>query len=165
MRWFPALLLCACGFIEFEGKDTDTGSRLDVTYVYVLVGDRSSTDLAADAGIDVEGIALDNGTTQYATQVHECEPGPGRGDDDVDCNVVTGTPGSEVVSLGGQGGTLIVGFGGVTIPSGATVTVYEDGSNGSELYDVYVGDSTSSASGTWTTCVGGATGTVSCEVP
>ncbi len=170
MRWMlPLVALIGCDFIEVVDKDiaSDTASTYGgATYAYVLVGDRSSTDLSSTAGIDLEGIRLDtpSGGIFYSTLVHECEFGPGR-EDEADCSGLVGSPGSESVSLGGDGGTVIVSFGGEYIESGATITVYEDGYESGELYDIYVGDTTSSNTGTWTTCAAGATGEFPCEVP
>jgi hypothetical protein len=165
-------LLPGCGFIQVVDKspqyDTATESETGaVAYGYALIRDRSDADPGVTAGVDIEGIELETpaGGTFYATLVYECAYGPGREDEDEVCNAVTGTPGAELVSLGGDGGTLVVAFGGEAIVSGAMITVYEDGHESGELYDIYVGTSTSSSSGSWTTCAAGATGTVTCEAP
>ncbi|MFT4627025.1 MAG: hypothetical protein ACI8PZ_005706 [Myxococcota bacterium] len=169
MRWTLLLALSGCGIIEILDKDpgTDTATTgSGASYPYVLIGDRGSNDVSPTAGVDIEGVRLEtaSGSTYYATVVQECKFGSGR-EADADCGEVTGSPGSATVSLGGDGGSLIVSFGGELAYSGDVITVYEDGYEGGELYDIYLGDSSSSTIGSWVTCAAGATGETDCEVP
>ena len=165
-------LLTGCGFIQVVDKspqyDTGTESESEAgAYSYALIRDRSEADPGITAGVDIEGIELatPSGGTFYATLVYECAYGPGREDEDESCSSVTGTPGAEYVSLGGDGGTLVVAFGGEAIVTGSTITVYEGGPESGEAYDIDVGTSTSSRSGSWVTCAAGVSGTATCEAP
>lgn len=182
---FGSLLAVAgCGAGEepmpYEVVRMDAGP---VVLRYVMVWDHESPETSsptATSGVDIDAIKLDTGDESFfANEVVDCSFGPGDvGELAGDCGNALGPPeggcdpeAPDFVSLGGNGGVLIVSFGdGVEISSGNQITVFECGQHQNaeataEVYDAHVGATTERSIRNWTTCIDHGMATSTCIVP
>ena len=168
----------ADGGTQQDGSTNMDGSAQSLSYAYVLIEDNEST---STTGIELDAVELIKGSQSfYATSVEACSQGPGiSGSSNTDCNQALGSPESSsdectssdsfFVNLGGQGGSIVVSFEGLTeVETGDTIRVYECGSSSSGNYDEYtvkVGVSTSASDSNFVTCGSIGNGTSECTVP
>ena len=179
-------LLCIASVCTSHGDaggeaDGDAGGEADADagrpYFYVLVEDQSTDPTGPTAGADIFGLSLVRGAAEtFVTQVHEVEFGLGDTSAAMDVNVALGVPGDPstacdpaapgFVSLGGEGGALVVSFGTLEeVRSGDVIRVYACDRAVAEPYDVLVGTSTTVSSPEWFVCGTGLTGRADCTVP
>lgn len=153
------------------------------SYRYVMVLDRedpstSSASSTAGADIDAVAVAKTDGSIQYATRVEVCTFGGGDNSGATDCSQALDVPESgcspdapDFVSLGGDGGTLVVGFAsGVAMENGDVLIVYECGGDQNpgatdEDFDAYIGVSADTADANWVRCMADASGIAQCAIP
>ena len=164
------------------GGNEDTGSTQ--TYHYVMVEDLEDPGTSSPthtAGVDIFGVQLiEGGRTHNASQVHEVRFGTGDNSNATDANQVLGVPDDDCdpsadtpsyVSLGGDGGYLIVSFGSLEeIVEGDDIVVHECGRAQNpgatdEHYDFFVGVATGASDPNWVTVCTRSTGVQTCRVP
>jgi hypothetical protein len=162
---------------------TDEGGGFQ-TYHYVLIQDLENPNTSSPthtAGVDIDAVGLTkNGAAEiYAAQVHECNFGPGDNAHATNCNLALGAPQNgcsptgtpDYVSLGGDGGYIIVSFTNLAeIDTGNTLRVYECGSQQNpgataEHFDASVGVATTLNDPHWVACITNGTGIAECTVP
>ncbi len=161
-----------------ESSDGVDASTDDVTegqsYHYVLIEDLENPPSAGGrAGADMDGVELINGSGScYASTVHESGFGAGDDGDAQDTNQALGAPEGTCdaapatwVSLGGDGGYLVVSFTGLAeIRTGDTLRIHSCDAVGG-TYDAMVGVSNTPSDPNWVQVITDATGTASATVP
>ncbi len=163
-------------------KWTPGDGAVPLPYLYIMVVDLENSSTASathTAGVDIDGIGLTvSGLPYFADNVESVVFGVGDNAGAQDGTQVLSVPENSCdagaptfVSLGGDGGTLIVSFGEKTaLNEGDVVTVYECGPQQTpgaieEHYAIFVGVSPDPSADTWTTCTPDATGITSCTIP
>jgi hypothetical protein len=169
-----AALTSACGT---AGDDATTTTSTAIptqgqAYTYVLVVDNEvPAGPAGYEGADIDAIQLVTATGTFdAAQVVEVTFGVGDNINAADASSVLGAPGScsddspLYVSLGGEGGYLIVSFTGLQeVHAGDTIRVSECGT--ASDYSVYVGVATSQSDPNWFALVTNASSDTDALVP
>jgi hypothetical protein len=157
--------------------DADAEPVLPLRYVRIDDLTTLDNDSNGTAGADIHAIELDQGGRRtLAVQVDECTFGSLDNATANDCNDALNSSGAscnpatpEFVSLGGEGGSVVVSFG-VDISPSATIRVYECGTTASptstpEHYSVSVGTTADPTSEDWFVCLARGTDITSCTVP
>ena len=151
-----------------------SGGAAGLPYLYVLVQDHTTAAEPGMDGLDVDAIEVVRGGQSYAaTELLECAFGTGDNAEANDCNQALGAAGgncsaqpAEHVSLGGDGGYLLLGFSNLgAIEAGDHVIVHECDATDDGPYDVFVGVGATVSDPNWVVCAQTATGTTDCVVP
>ncbi len=156
----------------------------DCVYRFVMIRDTvppAGFTGTQTEGVDIYGVQLFHtllANPTDAQQVHDCQFGSGDNSAATDCEYVVATHESacsgdegaaDYVSLGGEGGYVIVSFGGEVMSTDDIIRVYEcetgtNGDNIEETYEVWTGVSTDPEDPSWLLCGDKMTGTEDCDV-